>query len=661
MERSSAERDVLGCVLLSNSLWEQASVLREQDFYLGAHQCIFRRMRDLAESNLPIDESTLAGELDRHNEIEYVGGRAYVTSLTDGVVERKDISHFVAILQERALRRAGAKTGSELQKLANDGSVSPAAMAEVASRFTAEVASEADAIPPRFSEESLALRFSRLYADELRYVDGWGRWMCWDGMRWREDATLAVFDRCRAICRRASAECGDTKERAAVKIAAAQTVAAIERLARSDRRHAAIVEQWDADPWLLNTPVGTVDLRSGELLSHQREQYLTKTTAAGPLGDCLSFRRFLDRITDSNSELQAFLQRVIGYCLTGSVREHALFFLYGTGSNGKSVFLSTIAGLLGDYAKTAVRDYFGDWRAVEVTAEAVDQFSSKLLEGEPDGAASEKRPKSPATVNRSTQLLRQAYELAIKRRRLSNAPFIRHLSEKGNTRTGFFDERQFRQVLTHLPEYLQDYCLFGYKAGWRKGEIAALGWDDVEDDPIRLRGEDSKNGEPRMIVIEGELAEVMERRKAARQVARATGDVMLADLVFHHLGQPVGDFRKAWQTACVAAGVGKFVCRHCGQPTKGRKCEFCGTGEVKYIGRIFHDFRRTSVRNMVRAGVPERVAMSVSGHKTRSIFDRYNIVSEDDLRSAMQRTQDYLRNHRKREQPTVITKAAAKK
>jgi len=358
MERSSAERDVLGCVLLSNSLWEQASVLREQDFYLGAHQCIFRRMRDLAESNLPIDESTLAGELDRHNEIEYVGGRAYVTSLTDGVVERKDISHFVAILQERALRRAGAKTGSELQKLANDGSVSPAAMAEVASRFTAEVASEADAIPPRFSEESLALRFSRLYADELRYVDGWGRWMCWDGMRWREDATLAVFDRCRAICRRASAECGDTKERAAMKIAAAQTVAAIERLARSDRRHAAIVEQWDADPWLLNTPVGTVDLRSGELLSRQREQYLTKTTAAGPFGDCLSFRRFLDRITDSNSELQAFLQRVIGYCLTGSVREHALFFLYGTGSNGKSVFLSTIAGLLGDYAKTAPASAF---------------------------------------------------------------------------------------------------------------------------------------------------------------------------------------------------------------------------------------------------------------------------------------------------------------
>ena len=125
-------------------------------------------------------------------------------------------------------------------------------------------------------KKRLLLRFSRQHEGELRYVAGWGRWMCWDRMRWREDDTLAVFDRCRAICRRASAECGDAKERAAMKIAAAQTVAAIERLARADRRHAATVEQWDADPWLLNTPTGTVDLRTGELhepsaraISHQ--------------------------------------------------------------------------------------------------------------------------------------------------------------------------------------------------------------------------------------------------------------------------------------------------------------------------------------------------------------------------------------------------------
>jgi len=182
--------------------------------------------------------------------------------------------------------------------------------------------------------------------------------MCWDGARWREDDTLAVFDRCRAICRLASAECGDAHVRDAMKIAAAQTVAAIERLARADRRHAAMVEQWDADPWLLNTPGGPVDLHTGELHRHEREQYLTRMTAASPGGDCPLWRRFLDRVTDGSSELQTFLQRVIGYCLTGSVCEHALFFLYGTGANGKSVFLSTIAGLLGGYAKAAPASAF---------------------------------------------------------------------------------------------------------------------------------------------------------------------------------------------------------------------------------------------------------------------------------------------------------------
>ncbi len=219
-------------------------------------------------------------------------------------------------------------------------------------------ATSVDALPPRFSEEALALRFTRQHEGELRYVAAWGRWICWDGTRWREDDTLAVFDRCRAICRRASAECGDTKEQGAMKIAAAQTVSAIERLARSDRHHAATAEQWDSNSWLLNTPDGTVDLRTGNVHEHRRDQYITKMTATGPGGECPLWRRFLDRITDGNSELQAFLQRVIGYGLSGSIREHALFFLYGTGANGKSVFLSTIAGLLGDYAKTAPASTF---------------------------------------------------------------------------------------------------------------------------------------------------------------------------------------------------------------------------------------------------------------------------------------------------------------
>jgi D5 N terminal like len=226
--------------------------------------------------------------------------------------------------------------------------VPTSALAAVGARMSeAVVATEPQ--PPRFSEEALALRFSRDYADSLRHV---GRWMSWDGIRWREDRTLDVFDRVRAICRQASAECGKDKKNG-LRLASKITVAAVERLARSDRRHAATTDQWDSDPWLLNTPEGTVDLRTGEMQEHRRGLYITKLTAAGPGSDCPLWLRFLSRITDGNAELQSFLQRMMGYCLTGSTREHALFFMFGTGANGKSVFLSTMAGLLGDYSKTA--------------------------------------------------------------------------------------------------------------------------------------------------------------------------------------------------------------------------------------------------------------------------------------------------------------------
>jgi len=261
-----------------------------------------------------------------------------------------------------------------------------------------------------------------------------------------------------------------------------------------------------------------------------------------------------------------------------------------------------------------IRDYFGNWRAVEVTAEAVDRFIGELLEGVPESADGETRCKAPATINRSTQLLAQAYKLAIERRHLSSAPRIRHLSERGNARQGFFTDLEFRAVIDNLPEHARDFAWFGYLTGWRKGEIASLRWEDVDGDVIRLRAEHSKNGESRTVTLDGPLADLMDRRKASRQVKTAN-TVNSAAFVFHHNGNPIVDFRKAWATACKMANL---------------------------QGKLFHDLRRTAVRNMVRAGVPERVAMSISGHKTRSIFDRYNIVSERDLRDAMQRTQAYL-------------------
>lgn len=354
----SAESAILGSVLLGNDLWPQAGVLAESAFGLDAHRMIFRAMRDLVDSGRPIDEVLLAEELNRRGELERIGGAAYLTSLTDGVVIRRDIDPLVEIVLENATRRSASKAGEQLQHLAADGAVSVTALAQTAERLVGQCREPSDALPPRHSEEALALRFSGQYADDLRYVANWNRWLSWDGMRWSEDDTLSVFDRVRAICRRASSECADHERATALKLASSTTVSAVERLAKADRRHAAQVGQWDSHPWLLNTRAGTIDLRTGGITANQREDYLTKLTAAGPGGDWPLWLRFIARITGYSRELQSFLQRATGYCLTGVTQEHAMFFLYGTGANGKSVFLSTLSGLLGDFARTAPTSVF---------------------------------------------------------------------------------------------------------------------------------------------------------------------------------------------------------------------------------------------------------------------------------------------------------------
>jgi putative DNA primase/helicase len=209
--------------------------------------------------------------------------------------------------------------------------------------------------PPEFSDDALALRFTAQHGNNLRYTAALGRWSEWDGKRWKPDETCHIFDLARRVCREASSNC---PPRLAVRIASAATVAAVERLARSDRQHAATVEQWDSDPWLLNTPDGVVDLRTGAIRPALRQDYCTKITAVSSSGDCPLWHSFLARITNGDAELQTFMQRMAGYSLTGITHEHALFFLYGTGANGKSVFINSISGVMGDYAKTAPIETF---------------------------------------------------------------------------------------------------------------------------------------------------------------------------------------------------------------------------------------------------------------------------------------------------------------
>ncbi len=209
---------------------------------------------------------------------------------------------------------------------------------------------------PAYSDDALALRFAERHERNRLYVARWSKWLTWDGRRWSGDDTLRAFDDARAICREAANQCNDAKT--AKALASAATVAAVERLARADRRMAATASQFDADPWLLNTPDGVVDLRTGEMRNPRREDFMTKLASASPGGRCDLWKKFLYTITDGDVRLKHYLARVAGYALTGSVREHAFFFAYGHGANGKTVFVETISGLLGDYAMAAPVEMF---------------------------------------------------------------------------------------------------------------------------------------------------------------------------------------------------------------------------------------------------------------------------------------------------------------
>src|SRR5579872_435904 len=142
-----------------------------------------------------------------------------------------------------------------------------------------EPANKADSFPTSFSDGELASRFSARHALDLRYTARLGRWNCWDAQRWAEDDTLAVYDLARDLCCEISTGCDLGR---AHQIYSAQTIAAVERIARADRRHAAVIDQWDADIWSLNTPDGIVNLTTGQLRPARREAYCTKMARVGP-------------------------------------------------------------------------------------------------------------------------------------------------------------------------------------------------------------------------------------------------------------------------------------------------------------------------------------------------------------------------------------------
>jgi putative DNA primase/helicase len=213
-------------------------------------------------------------------------------------------------------------------------------------------------IAPHLSDEALALAFAARHADNLRYVELWGKWLFWNGRLWEFDETCRAFDLARHLCRDVANSVN--KRSTARAIASAKTRAAVISLATNDRRLAATHEQWDPNPMLLNTPGGIVDLRTGMIRTSHPRDCMTKMTAVAPGGACPLWRKFLETVTGDNPGLEKYLQVACGYSLTGLTTEEVLLFLHGQGQNGKSVFIRSVAGVMGSYHTTAPVETFLD-------------------------------------------------------------------------------------------------------------------------------------------------------------------------------------------------------------------------------------------------------------------------------------------------------------
>lgn len=208
------------------------------------------------------------------------------------------------------------------------------------------------------TEDAVALEFAAKHEGQLLYCHTAGSWYSWTGSRWLKEETRLAYAWARDLCR----EVGTSPDAKAARttLGKSGTAAGVERFAQADRSFAVTVSVWDNDLWLLGTPEGTVDLRTGRVRPANPTDRITKSTACVPSVqlDCPLWLEFLRQVTAGDDELVRFLRQWCGYCLTGDTREHALLFGYGPGGNGKSVFLNTVAHIMGDYALTAGMETF---------------------------------------------------------------------------------------------------------------------------------------------------------------------------------------------------------------------------------------------------------------------------------------------------------------
>jgi integrase len=205
------------------------------------------------------------------------------------------------------------------------------------------------------------------------------------------------------------------------------------------------------------------------------------------------------------------------------------------------------------------------------------------------------------TINRELAAMKRMFNLAFQAERINRKPYIPLLAESA-PRKGFFDAEPFTRVLAALPNHLRPVAEFAYYTGWRRSEVTSLRWEqvDLRERSIRLWTGTTKNGEGRFLPLDGELWRIIEEQRKTPVVG--------CPFVFHRRGRRIGTFYKAWSEACA---------------------------EAQCPGMLFHDFRRTAARNLTRDGLSESQAMKITGHKTVSVFRRYNIGTESELAEAV--------------------------
>lgn len=257
-----------------------------------------------------------------------------------------------------------------------------------------------------------------------------------------------------------------------------------------------------------------------------------------------------------------------------------------------------------------LRPFFGEMRAAAVTSNTIKQFIANCR----------KAGQSNGTINRSLQFLKRAYNLGRKERPpiVRTVPEFDYLPEDASVRQGFFERDEFLAIREALPEELKALVTLAYHSGCRKGELLALEWRqvDLQRAVVSLDPAQTKTKKGRTLPLLPEPLEMLKLEKARRDTYYSH-----CEHVFSRDGEPIRRFDRAWLTACTQCG---FVDDE-GKATK-----------------LFHDFRRTGVRNLVRAGVPESIAMQISGHRTKEIFQRYDITSADDIQWAAKKLAAHL-------------------